>query len=387
MSRDISSDEVRARLAAARRVVVKIGSALLTNRRVGLATSAMGSWCDQVNRLMDAGVQVLIVSSGAVAEGVSRLGWSERPVGVHEQQAAAAVGQMGLVQAYERAFAVHGRHTAMVLLTHDDLADRERYLNARATLTRLLDLGVIPIVNENDTVATDEIRFGDNDTLAALVTNLLEADLLVILTDTDGLHERDPRKDSRAPLVSKADADDPGLDVMAGSTSGTLGRGGMVTKVQAARIAARSGAHTVITNGRMEDVLNRVLEGADVGTLLLASMNPLDARKRWIAGQLKVKGELELDRGAVDALRGRGVSLLPVGVSAVRGRFVRGDVVRCVDGDGLAIAQGLVNYSSEEATRLVGAGSDEIADRLGYAAEPELVHRDNLVLLSGGPKP
>jgi glutamate 5-kinase len=387
MSRDIPSDEVRARLAAARRVVVKIGSALLTDDGAGLATSAMGSWCEQVNRLMDAGVQVLIVSSGAVAEGVSRLGWSSRPVGVHEQQAAAAVGQMGLMQPYERAFAGHARHTAMVLLTHDDLADRERYLNARATLTRLLDLGVIPIVNENDTVATDEIRFGDNDTLAALVTNLLEADLLVILTDTDGLHERDPRKDSQAPLVSRADAADPRLDVMAGSTSGALGRGGMVTKIQAARIAARSGAHTVITSGRIDGVLNRVLEGADVGTLLLASMNPLDARKRWIAGQLKVKGELELDRGAVEALRRRGVSLLPVGVSAVRGRFVRGDVVRCVDGDGLAIAQGLVNYSSEEAARLLRAGSDEIADRLGYAAEPELVHRDNLVLLSGGSKP
>jgi glutamate 5-kinase len=387
MSRDFPSDEVRAQLATARRVVVKIGSALLTDDGAGLATTAMGAWCEQVNGLLNAGVQVLIVSSGAVAEGVSRLGWSERPVRVHEQQAAAAVGQMGLVQAYERAFAVHGRHTAMVLLTHDDLADRERYLNARATLTRLLELGVIPIVNENDTVATDEIRFGDNDTLAALVTNLLEADLLVILTDTDGLHESDPREDAQAPLVSSADANDPGLDVMAGSTAGTLGRGGMVTKIKAARIAARSGAHTVITSGRTEDVLNRVLQGSDVGTLLFASMNPLDARKRWIAGQLKVKGELELDPGAVDALRRRGVSLLPVGVSAVRGRFVRGDVVRCVDADGLAIAQGLVNYSSEEASRLVRAGSDEIVERLGYAAEPELVHRDNLVLLSGGPKP
>ncbi len=368
-------------------MVVKIGSALLTDDGAGLATAAMGAWCEQVNRLMDAGLQVLIVSSGAVAEGVSRLGWVERPARVHEQQAAAAVGQMGLVQAYERAFAEHGRHTAMVLLTHDDLADRERYLNARATLTRLLDLGVIPIVNENDTVATDEIRFGDNDTLAALVTNLLEADLLVILTDTDGLHESDPRKDAQAPLVSSADADDLGLDAMAGSTVGSLGRGGMVTKIKAARIAARSGAHTVITSGRTEDVLGRVLAGADVGTLLNASMNPLDARKRWIAGQLKVKGELELDPGAVDALRSRGVSLLPVGVAAVRGRFARGDVVRCVDAAGLAIAQGLVNYNSEEAARLVGAGSDEIAERLGYSAEPELVHRDNLVLLAGGAKP
>lgn len=386
MSKNLPKDEVRSRLAGARRVVVKIGSALLTDDGAGLATAAMGDWCEQINRLLEAGVQVLIVSSGAVAEGVSRLGWRARPTGVHEQQAAAAVGQMGLVQAYERAFAVHGRHTAMVLLTHDDLADRQRYLNARATLTRLLELGVVPIVNENDTVATEEIRFGDNDTLAALVTNLLQADLLVILTDTDGLHVRDPREDPRAPLVTSMDADDPGLDAMAGSTVSSLGRGGMVTKIKAARIAARSGAHTVITSGRTKDVLNRVVAGAEVGTLLFASMSPLDARKRWIAGQLKVKGELELDPGAVDAIRRRGVSLLPVGVSAVRGRFVRGDVVRCVDGDGAAIAQGLVNYSSDEANRLVRAGSDEIADRLGYAAEPELVHRDNLVLLSGGTK-
>jgi glutamate 5-kinase len=267
-------------------------------------------------------------------------------------------------------------------LTHEDLANRQRYLNARATLTRLLELGVIPVVNENDTVATDEIRFGDNDTLAALVANLLQADLLIILTDTEGLHETDPRKQADARLVSCADAADSTLDAMASQGVGALGRGGMVTKLAAARIAARSGAHTVIANGHSADVLGRVLAGDGVGTLLVASMTPMDARKRWIAGQLKVKGEVELDAGAVTALQRRGVSLLPVGVVAVRGTFSRGDVVCCMDANGRPIAQGLVNYDSEETAKLLGASSEEIAARLGYSAEPELMHRDNLVMLS-----
>ncbi|MBX3706425.1 MAG: glutamate 5-kinase [Pseudomonadales bacterium] len=375
----------RTRVARARRVVIKIGSALLTDPVTGLARERIRVWCGEISRLLGEQRQILLVSSGAVAEGVARLGLRTRPSTVHGLQAAAAVGQMGLVEAYEQAFSAHGRRTAMVLLTHDDLADRQRYLNARATLNTLLDLGVIPIINENDTVATEEIRFGDNDTLGALVTNLLQADLLIILTDRAGLHERDPRVDPAAPVVSCADAADPALDAMIGEGAGLLGRGGMSTKVRAARIAARSGAHTVIAGGERPQVLTSILAGERVGTLLCASVLPLDARKRWIAGQLKPKGELVLDDGAVRAVTSRGVSLLPVGVTAVRGTFARGDVVRCVDAGGAPIAQGLVNYSSEEAVRLAGVTSAEIHVRLGYALEPELVHRDNLVVLAPAP--
>jgi len=376
----------REQLCQARRVVVKIGSALLTESGRGLDRARIRVWCEEIHRQIEAGRQVLLVSSGSVAEGVVRLGLKQRPATVHGLQAAAAVGQMGLVEAYEQAFAAHGRRTAMVLLTHDDMADRQRYLNARATLTSLLDFGVIPVINENDTVATDEIRFGDNDTLAALVSNLLQADLLVILTDTDGLYEQDPRRVPDAPLVSWADAGDERLDGMVGD-GGALGRGGMVTKLKAARIAARSGADTVIVGGREDDVLGRVLGGESLGTLLSASILPLDARKRWIAGQLRAKGDLVLDAGAVQAVCTRGVSLLPVGVVAVRGQFARGDVVRCLDAAGQVGGQGLVNYSSGEAERLIGAASGEIAERLGFCLEPELVHRDNLVVLSGAVRP
>jgi glutamate 5-kinase len=360
---------------------VKIGSALLTDPVTGLARERIRVWCEEISRLLGEQRQILLVSSGAVAEGVARLGLRSRPATVHGLQAAAAVGQMGLIEAYEQAFAGHGRRTAMILLTHDDLADRQRYLNARATLNTLLDFGVIPIINENDTVATDEIRFGDNDTLGALVTNLLQADLLIILTDRDGLHERDPRQDPDAPIVALADAADPRLDGMIGAGAGALGRGGMITKIKAARIAARSGADTVIAGGQQPQVLTAILGGERVGTLLCASILPLDARKRWIAGQLKPKGELVLDDGAVRAVTTRGVSLLPVGITAVRGTFERGDVVRCVDPSGVAVGQGLVNYGSAEAARLTGAASHEIEQRLGYALEPELVHRDNLVVL------
>ncbi len=378
-----SEEQVRQRLERARRVVVKIGSALLTEPATGLARARIGVWCEDIHRLLLAGRQVLLVSSGAVAEGVARLGLPGRPTTVHGLQAAAAVGQMGLVEAYEQAFGRHGRHTAMVLLTHDDLADRQRYLNARATLTSLLDLGVIPVINENDTVATDEIRFGDNDTLAALVSNLVQADLLVILTDQRGLYREDPRRNPGAALVPWADANDPALDGMVGEAPGSLGRGGMLTKLKAARIAARSGANTVIAGGREPDVLARILSGESVGTLLGASILPLDARKRWIAGQLRPKGDLVLDSGAVEAVSTRGVSLLPVGVVAVRGRFSRGDVVRCLDAEGRVVGQGLVNYSSDEAERLKGAASGEIGERLGFCLEPELVHRDNLVVVDG----
>ncbi len=377
------AEKLRREIAAAKCIVVKIGSALLTDLENGLSYEQLAAWCDQIHRLIEEDRQVLLVSSGAVAEGVNRLGLASRPTSVHELQAAAAVGQMGLIHAYERAFAANGRLTALVLLTHDDLADRQRYLNARSTLTTLLDLGVVPVVNENDSVATDEIRFGDNDTLAALVANLLQADVMIVLTDTDGLHETDPRECPTAPIVPFADASDERLDAMAGKGASTLGRGGMITKVQAARLAARSGSHTVIANGHEAGVLTRILHGEPVGTLLAASIKPLDARKRWIAGHLKAKGELQLDPGAVEALQHKGVSLLPVGVVAVRGEFVRGDMVRCVDESGGLVAQGLANYGSIDASKLVGASSDEISARLGYCLEAELVHRDNLVLLSG----
>ncbi|MGA0840137.1 MAG: glutamate 5-kinase [Pseudomonadales bacterium] len=372
----------RQRVSRARRVVIKIGSALLTDPATGLARERIRVWCGEISRLLGPERQILLVSSGAVAEGVARLGLGARPETIHGLQAAAAVGQMGLVQAYEEGFSAHGRRTAMVLLTHDDLADRQRYLNARATLGQLLDFGVVPIINENDTVATDEIRFGDNDTLGALVTNLLEADLLIILTDQLGLHERDPRAYPDAPVVSCANASDSRLDAMIGSSAGALGRGGMFTKLRAARFAARSGAHTVIVGGHAPGVITDVLDGARVGTLLCASLSPLDARKRWIAGQLKPRGELVLDAGAVNALLHRGVSLLPVGITEVRGSFVRGDVVRCVDAAGRPIGQGLVNYASDEARRIAGAASSDIAGRLGFSLEPEVVHRDNLVLLA-----
>ncbi len=376
----LTEEQARRQVGAAKRIVCKIGSSLLTDPREGLSRANIEGWCDQLVELLARGRQPLLVSSGAVAEGIARLGWRKRPRDLPRLQAAAAVGQMGLVQAYETAFARHGRHTAMVLLTHEDLADRRRYLNARSTLTRLLDMGVVPIVNENDSVATDEIRFGDNDTLAALVANLLAADLLVVLTDVDGIHERDPRTSPGAVRLGYGEAVGGHLDVLAGE-GGALGRGGMVTKIEAARIAARSGAHTVIADGRKAGVLTRILSGRPEGTLLAATVLPLVARKRWIAGQLKPKGELVVDAGAAAAMRHRGVSLLPVGIVAVRGEFVRGDVVRCVTEGGETVAQGLVNYSSTEAGRLLGAATDDIPGILGYVVEPELVHRDNLVII------
>lgn len=380
-----SENDIRAQLASAATVVIKVGSSLLTDPERGLAKDLVEALGEEIAALLDSGRRVLLVSSGAVVEGISRLRLKTRPEGIHELQAAAAVGQMGLVQAYERAFARHGRHAAVVLLTHDDLADRQRYLNARATLSTLLDYGAVPVINENDSVATDEIRFGDNDTLAAMVTNLLQADLLIILTDADGLHDGDPRENADARLISFADAADPALDSMVGG-SGALGRGGMITKLKAARLAARSGAHTVIASGAEPRVLRDILAGAQpagrqIGTLLAASVSPLDARKRWIASQQRPKGHVVLDAGAENALVNRGVSLLPVGVQAVRGDFVRGELVACVNAEGRTIAQGLCNYSSAEAEKMLGVGSREIVERLGYSLEPELIHRDNLVLL------
>ncbi len=370
----------RQQLTKTRRWVVKIGSALLVANREGLDDEAIKDWAGQIAGLRTAGVEIVLVSSGAIAEGMKRLGWRHRPHALNQLQAAAAVGQMGLIQMYESAFQVHGLHTAQVLLTHDDLADRRRYLNARSTLRALLDLGVIPVVNENDTVVTDEIRFGDNDTLAALVTNLAEAELLVILTDQAGLHERDPRRHRDARLVSEGRAGDPALEAMAGA-SGVFGRGGMVTKLEAAAKAARSGAMTVIAGGRETGILARIAAGEGVGTLLWPAAGRLAARKQWLAGHLQVCGRLTLDAGAAKVLRESGRSLLPVGVTGVEGEFLRGEMVVCLGPDGKEVARGLVNYAAQEATRIAGHASVEIESILGYVDEPELIHRDNMVLV------
>ena len=369
-------------VAAARRIVVKVGSSLVTNDGRGLDHAAVARWAKQIAELKRAGREIVLVSSGAIAEGVKRLGWSVRPSAIHELQAAAAVGQMGLVQAYESAFAKFGLRTAQILLTHDDLADRRRYLNARSTLVTLLGLDVIPIINENDTVTTDEIRFGDNDTLGALVTNLIEADVLVLLTDQHGLYTADPRKDPAATLVASARAGDPQLETMAGGVGTAQGRGGMLTKVLAAKRAARSGASTVIASGREADVLTRLAAGEDIGTALTAEPASLAARKQWLADHLQLAGRLRLDAGAVRALTRDGKSLLPIGVVAVEGAFERGEVVACLDVEGREIARGLVNYSAQETARILRRPSPEIEAILGYVDEPELIHRDNLVLLS-----
>lgn len=372
---------MRDKVTGAQRWVVKIGSALLTADGRGLDRSAMAVWVEQMVALRRAGVELVLVSSGAVAAGMSRLGWATRPSAIHELQAAAAVGQMGLVQAWESSFGEHGLHTAQVLLTHEDLSDRKRYLNARTTLRTLVELGAIPVINENDTVATDEIRFGDNDTLAALVANLVEADLLVILTDRDGMFDADPRNNPDAQLIFEARADDPALDAVAGGTGGALGRGGMQTKLRAARLAARSGAYTMIVGGRIERVLDRLKAGERLGTLLSPERGLLAARKQWLAGHLQMRGTLTLDAGAVKALTVDGKSLLPVGVRAVEGSFRRGEMVACVGPDGQEVARGLANYSAAEAQKIVGLPTDRIEAVLGYIDEPELVHRDNLVLV------
>jgi len=364
----------------AKRWVIKIGSALLTNDGAGLDRTAIDSWVEQIADLMAQGNEVILVSSGAIAEGIARLGLKTRPESIHELQAAAAVGQMGLIQAYESSFMRFERHTAQILLDHDDMANRQRYLNARGVLKTLLAQGVVPVVNENDTVVTDEIRFGDNDSLAALVANLIDADMLVILTDKDGLFNANPDTHANAQLISEAMATDTDLDALAGGSSGTLGRGGMVTKLQAARLAARSGCNTVIAGGRNQYILQQVVAGETVGTLLRASQKPLAARKQWLAGQLQIKGKLILDKGAIKVLTEQGRSLLAVGVSAVEGTFTRGELVSCVDAEGNEVARGLVNYSSDEAKLIEGQSTESIAKILGYREDDELIHRDNLVV-------
>jgi len=372
--------EKRSELAAARRWVVKIGSALLTADGHGLDMDMIRALVAQLVQLRDKGNQVVLVSSGSIAAGIVRLGWTRRPHLVHDLQAAAAVGQSVLIQSYETVFKDHGIATAQILLGNDDVIARDRYLNARATLHTLLRLGVVPVINENDTVVTDEIRFGDNDTLAALVANLIDADALVLLTDQRGLYRQDPRRNPQAELVTQCEVHDPALDSMAGE-GGALGRGGMITKLRAARLAARSGTETVIAPGREPDVLACIAAGEVLGTWLRTGKQPQAARKQWLAGMVRIAGSVELDEGAVRVLRESGRSLLPVGVSAVAGDFSRGDLVSCRDGNGREIARGLVNYSAEEARRIMGSPSPQIEAILGYLADEELIHRDNLVLV------
>ncbi|MGE5129914.1 MAG: glutamate 5-kinase [Sphingomonadaceae bacterium] len=368
-------------IATATTKVVKVGSSLVTNEGRGLDVEAIARWAAQLARLRQLGKRCILVSSGAIAEGMQRLGWTRRPHAMNELQAAAAVGQMGLIQCYETCFREHGLSTAQILLTHADLADRQRYLNARSTLRKLLELGVIPVINENDTVVTDEIKFGDNDTLGALVANLIEADVLIILTDQAGLYDADPRRSPNARLIEHAEAGDPRLERLAGGTGSAQAKGGMIAKVLAARRAARSGAHTVIASGREPDVLLRLARGERVGTLLVAKTVPLAARKQWLADHLAVAGRLMLDAGAVKALLRDGKSLLPIGVTGVSGGFERGEVVACVDPDGHEIARGLVNYSATEARLIMRRPSADIEATLGYVDEPELINRDNLVLI------
>ncbi|MGO3892261.1 MAG: glutamate 5-kinase [Paenalcaligenes sp.] len=366
-------------IAQAKRLVVKVGSSLVTNNGRGIDSDAVAQWSAQIAELHNQGKQVVLVSSGAIAEGVARLGWTRRPSVMHELQAAAAVGQMGLIQAYEVAFAKHGIRTAQILLTHEDLADRHRYLNARSTLYTLLALGVVPIVNENDTVVTDEIRLGDNDTLGALVTNLIEAESLIILTDQKGLYSADPRSNPDAEFISVAQAGDPALEKMAGGAGSSVGTGGMLTKILAAKRAANSGGHTVIASGREENVLNRLAQGELIGTELRATLPVKSARQRWLANHLRVRGRVTLDEGAIKALTNGHRSLLPIGVIHAEGDFERGDVVACVDEHGVEYGRGLINYSSSDTRRILRTPSHKIAEILGSMSASELMHRDNMV--------
>ncbi|MGB0445091.1 MAG: glutamate 5-kinase [Porticoccaceae bacterium] len=372
----------RQTISNAKRLVVKVGSALLTNDGAGIDRQAIDAWVEQIAKLLSAGKEVVLVSSGAVAEGLVRLGIDTRPESIHMLQSAAAVGQMGLIQTYETSFRRFERQTAQILLDHDDMANRERYLNARSVIQTLMELNVVPIVNENDTVVTDEIRFGDNDRLAALVANLIDADALIILTDKDGMYSANPDENKDAKLISQALASDSSLDALAGSSNGALGRGGMQTKLEAARLASRSGCNTVIAGGRNQDILTRICEGENLGTLLQAGQTPIAARKQWLAGQLQVKGRLVLDDGAAKVLRQQGRSLLAVGVTQVSGKFTRGELVSCEDSSGQEVARGLVNYNADETRLIQGKSTEEIATILGYCDDDELIHRDNMVVSS-----
>ncbi|MDG2090618.1 MAG: glutamate 5-kinase [Gammaproteobacteria bacterium] len=367
-------------LKSAKTWVIKIGSSLVTDNGKGLNREAIAAWVEQIVELQKQGIAVVLVSSGAVAEGVARLGLKGRPTAIHEQQAAAAVGQMGLIEAYERCFSAFNKHTAQVLLTHDDLSDRTRYLNAKSTLNSLLKMGVTPIINENDTVVTEEICFGDNDTLGGLVANLINAQALIIMTDQDGFYDADPRSNSQAQLIREAKSNDNSLLQHAGS-SGALGKGGMLTKLKAAKLAARSGTATAIVNGNQKGVLLDLYKGVEIGSLLLPDEQPIAARKQWLASHLKICGNLVLDEGAVDVLKKSGRSLLPVGIQSIKGKFLRGEMVACVDSKGKTVARGLVNYDADEAQLIINKTSDQIQSILGYDGDHEMIHRDNLILL------
>ena len=371
---------MRNRVRNSKRWVIKIGSSLVTADGRGLDLQATQAWTRQIVKLIEHGCEVVLVSSGAIAEGMSRLGWQRRPNALNKLQAAAAVGQMGLIQAYETHFKQQQIQTAQILLTHEDLANRKRYLNARSTLQTLLAFNVVPIVNENDTVTTDEIKLGDNDTLGALVANLIDADVLVILTDQHGLYNKDPRSNSDAKLISKASAGDPALLSMAGPPGTDIGSGGMTTKITAAERAAKSGTTTLIASGREQDVLLRLQQGEALGTMLIADKAPLVARKQWLANQLKVRGRLQLDDGACRVLRKTGSSLLAVGVGNVQGEFKRGELVACITPQGEEIARGLTNYASDEINKIKGKASNQIKEILGYVDEPELIDRSNMVV-------
>lgn len=368
-------------IPAAKRLIIKVGSSLVTDNGKGLDHTAIARWSAQIAQLRALGKEIVLVSSGAIAEGMLRLGFEKRPTDIHKLQACAAVGQMGLIQIYESSFREYGLHTAQVLLTHADLSDRERYLNARSTLLELLDMGVIPIINENDTVVTNEIQFGDNDTLGALVANLIEADVLIILTDQQGFFNADPRKNPNAELIQHATAGEPELEIMAGGAGSQFGRGGMLTKILAAKRAARSGAHTIIAWGKTDDVLVRLAAGELIGTQLKAPSGHLQARKQWMVDHLQTAGKVFLDAGAVQKIMKEGKSLLPIGVTEIQGEFRRGEVIACFDDTGHEIARGLSNYASSDAQRILRHNSGEIADILGYHGTPELIHRDNMVLL------
>lgn len=364
----------------AKRIVVKIGSSLVTNEGKGVDLDAINRWVSQFRHLQEQGKEVILVSSGAIAEGVVRLGFEKRPTEIHELQACAAVGQMGLAHAYEKCFAAHDLVAAQLLLTHADLANRERYLNARHTLLALLKLKAVPIINENDTVITDEIKVGDNDTLGALTTNLVDADILVILTDQEGMFTADPRNDPNAELISRAAAGSADLESMAGGAGSSIGKGGMLTKILAAKRAARSGASTVIVSGRIPDVLVRLSEGESLGTLLVSESEPLSARRQWMADHLQLKGYCVIDEGAVQAIR-KGKSLLPIGVKSVQGEFLRGEVISCFDQEGKEVARGLSNFSAETARKLKGKHSTEIEETVGYIERQELIHHDNMIVI------
>ncbi len=369
----------RKKLKQAKRWVVKLGSALLTDRGCGLKHELLDNWIRQIAELNNNGIETVIVSSGAVAEGISRLKWKKRPTSVHKLQAAAAVGQMGLIQAYETGFQKYGIQTAQILLTHEDVANRERYLNARTSLTTLISLNVIPIINENDSVAIDEIRFGDNDTLAGMVANLIDADALLLLTDQLGLYTADPDKDKNAEFIEEASVDDPKLEEFAGEGS-ALGRGGMRTKIKAARIAAKSGAFTVIASGHTEDVILKVAFAENIGTLFSASSTSVNAKRLWLAGQGKLKGTVTIDDGAVNALVKQGKSLLPVGIKAMSGDFQRGEIIACVDENGSEVARGLANFNASQTKLIMGKSTKDIRDILGAIEDDELIHRDNLLV-------